>query len=112
MARKFLPKIISANDLLIGDVVFLTADHDWSRELSEAVIALTPEETEDLLKAANNTPGLVVGPYALDVTVEDGRPYPAENREKFRERGPSNRPELGRQVDTDFMLTEPKKEAA
>ena len=32
MSRKFLPKVATANDLLEGDVVYLTPHDGWSRD--------------------------------------------------------------------------------
>jgi len=32
MSRSFTPKIISANALLEGDVVYFTDDNQWSRD--------------------------------------------------------------------------------
>ena len=37
MSRPYSPKIVTANDLRIGDVVYLTADDHWSRAHHEAV---------------------------------------------------------------------------
>ena len=37
MTRAFTPKVITANALLEGDVVYLTAHDHWSRDLSKAV---------------------------------------------------------------------------
>ena len=31
MARAFTPKIVTANDLLVGDVIYLTRSGAWSR---------------------------------------------------------------------------------
>ena len=36
MARAFTPKVVTANDLLEGDVIYQTEDDRWSRELSDA----------------------------------------------------------------------------
>jgi hypothetical protein len=36
MSRKYTPKVVTANDLRIGDVVYLTADNRWSRLHAEA----------------------------------------------------------------------------
>jgi len=36
MSRPYSPKIVTANDLRIGDVVYLTADDHWSRAHHEA----------------------------------------------------------------------------
>ena len=34
--RPFTPKVVTANDLLIGDVIYLTAAGGWTRDLAEA----------------------------------------------------------------------------
>ncbi|MEO1276748.1 MAG: DUF2849 domain-containing protein [Pseudomonadota bacterium] len=98
MARAFSPKIVSANDLMDGDVVYLAADARWSRDLSDAAVAETPEAAAALLERANQ-PGRVVGPVLIDVALTGARPEPTHLREKLRERGPSNRPDLGRQAE-------------
>ena len=36
MAKPFTPKVVTANALIEGDVVYLAADDSWSRELSQA----------------------------------------------------------------------------
>ena len=36
MARAFVPKVVTANDLLEGDVIYLTASGDWTRLHEEA----------------------------------------------------------------------------
>ena len=44
MPRPFTPKIITANDLLEGDVIYYTADNSWTREMSQAELI---EDDED-----------------------------------------------------------------
>ena len=91
MARVFVPKIATGNDLLEGDVVYFTADGAWSRLHGEARVAQTQEEADALLAAANAFPHQVVGVYLADVAMdEDGAPQPVHFRETFRTRGPSN----------------------
>jgi hypothetical protein len=91
MARKFVPQIITANDLFEGDVIYLKADGTWSREIAKAHIANSPEQVETMLDIANGQPGSIVGAYAMQVeTNEDGTPAPNHFREEFRTRGPSN----------------------
>ena len=105
MAAKFSPKIVSANDLLEGDVVYLDAAGGWTRDLSQAVVAPT-QEAADALLARGNQPGVVVGPYLVDVSQDgEGRPSPVHFRERFRDRGPSNRPDLGRQAQRVAQLS-------
>lgn len=36
MSRGFTPKVVTANALIEGDVVYLTADDRWSRQHHEA----------------------------------------------------------------------------
>jgi hypothetical protein len=98
MARQFKPKIVSANDLLAGDVVYIDSTGGWTRRLSEAAVAECEAAAEELFAAADQ-PGKVVGPYLVEVILDgDGRPVPMHFREKFRDRGPSTRPDLGRQA--------------
>ena len=90
MPRKpFSPKVITANALLEGDVVYLTGD-DWTRDLAKAEV-LTDEANADLrLIDAAAQSDLVVGVYLADVEVKDGIPRPTHFREAFRATGPSN----------------------
>ena len=36
MSRRYIPKVVTANDLRQGDVVYLTATDHWSRHHHEA----------------------------------------------------------------------------
>jgi len=90
MARKFLPKVATGNDLLEGDVVYFTEAGDWTREHAEAAVARDEAAAEALLKAASAFPNQVVGVYLADTELHNGRPAPVHFREIFRTRGPSN----------------------
>ena len=91
MPRTFTPKIVTANDLMMGDVIYLTAAHDWSRAHGDAAVAHTQEDVDALLEAAQAQALKIVGPYLADTILDDaGRPAPAHFRETFRTRGPSN----------------------
>lgn len=89
MPKAFTPKVVTANHLLKGDVIYQTED-GWTRTLSEAEV-LTDEAHADirLIEAAQQTAD-VVGAYLADVNVDAGAPRPAHFREDFRSRGPSN----------------------
>jgi hypothetical protein len=94
MAKAYVPQIATGNDLLEGDVVYLTAEHSWTRLLGEAAVALSKEAAEDLLAGASKFPNQVVDIYLADVRLDGaGHPAPAHFREDFRLKGPSNRPE-------------------
>lgn len=95
-----LPAIMSANDLLDGDVVFLTRD-GWSLDPAAAFVAETPEdaawmESEGKRAFAENR---VVDAYLVDVTLVDGRPEANHFREAIRQRGPTMLPQFGKQAE-------------
>ena len=73
MPKPFTPKVITANALLEGDVIYLT-DDGWTRQLAQAEV-LTDEAHADLrlIEAAAQT-GDVVGVYLADVTLEGDTP--------------------------------------
>ncbi len=91
MARAFTPKVVTANHLLEGDVIYLTNSGDWTRTLCDAIL-LTDEADADLrLLEATKQVATVVGAYLADAaTGPDGRPAPTHFREEFRRTGPSN----------------------
>jgi hypothetical protein len=90
MSKAFSPKVVTANALIEGDVVYQTADDRWTRELAKAEI-LTEERYARLrLEQAEGQPHEVVGAYLIDVTPATNGPEPTHFREDFRRRGPSN----------------------
>lgn len=92
---------VTANDLMDGDVVYLTPASGWSRELAEAAIADTSEAADCLLATALPQEAAVVGPYLIDVFRDgEGRLEPLHYRERIRTLGPSNRTDIGRQAET------------
>ncbi|MCA8901307.1 MAG: DUF2849 domain-containing protein [Hyphomonas sp.] len=99
MARPFVPKIITANDLLEGDVIYLTADGSWSRAYADALVATSQEEADALLNTAEAQADRIVGAYFVDTALdENGKPKPDHFREVFRATGPSNY-HLGKQAE-------------
>ena len=94
MAKPFVPKIVSGNALLTGDAVFMAPD-GWSDDHRSARIATTPAEADALLAEAEARPELVVGPYLVDVLVDEASvPQPVHVRETIRTKGPTIRPDL------------------
>lgn len=90
MAKPFAPKIVSANDLMDGDVVYLTDRNTWSRKISEAAIASDQAAADNLLVQGEARQDLIVGAYLVDIAFgEDELPHPTHFREKFRLNGPS-----------------------
>ena len=98
MGKPFSPKIVSANDLFDGDVVYLDRTGGWTRNIGDARIAATPEEASTL-DAAAHQPARVIGPYLVDVALDPaGRPRPVHYREVLRDAGPTTRPDLDRKA--------------
>ncbi len=88
MAKPFTPKVVTANALLEGDVIYQTAT-GWTRDLAHAEV-LTDEADADLrMIDASQQTGLVVGVYLADVDAS-AAPKPVHFREAFRANGPSN----------------------
>lgn len=89
MSKPYTPKVVTANALLEGDVIYLTTADTWSRDLHEAEV-MTDEAHADL-RLIEAHAGNIVGPYLADVKVnDDGLPEPVHFREEFRTKGPSN----------------------
>ena len=89
MSKSFTPKVITANDLLKGDVIYQTAT-GWVRDLADAEI-LTHEAHADLrLIEGSQQIADVVGVYLMDVALDGTAPQTTHFREAFRAKGPSN----------------------
>ncbi|RFP89471.1 DUF2849 domain-containing protein [Rhodobacteraceae bacterium 63075] len=81
-------KVITANALVEGDVIYLSPEGAWVRDLVEAEIFTDEAVAEDMLLTAAARTGEAVGVYLAEVTPEGA---PAHFREAFRASGPSNR---------------------
>lgn len=90
MPRPFTPKVVTANALLEGDVIYLTEDGQWTRHLREAEMLLDAAGADLKLLEAEARLHEVVGPYLADVAAGEDGPEPVHFREDFRRRGPSN----------------------
>ncbi|KIT18054.1 DUF2849 domain-containing protein [Jannaschia aquimarina] len=89
MPKPFTPKVVTANHLIEGDVVYLTADDEWCRDLAQAEVIENEAYADLRLSFAEDQPGIVVGAYLADVTPDGA---PAHFREAFRAGGPTNYP--------------------
>jgi hypothetical protein len=91
-AKEGPAKVITANDLRDGLVVFLTQSGGWSHAIAEARVL---EDGADLDGATlyaklEHDARIVVEPYPIDVTVTGRIPAPVRLREKIRaDRGPT-----------------------
>lgn len=90
MPREFTPKVVTANALLSGEVVYLTANDDWSPRLTEAEILTDEAHAQLRLIEASSRQSEIVGAYLADMAQGDDGPRPTHFREEFRRTGPSN----------------------
>lgn len=91
-AREGPAKVITANDLMNGLVVFLAAGGHWTVEIAGARVLDDGPDLDGAVAEAKAAADarVVVEPYPIDVAVTDGVPVPARLREKIRaERGPT-----------------------
>ncbi len=90
MSRRFTPKVVTANRLREGDVVYLTPDNRWSLLHHEAELIDDEAHAELRMLHAASQKLLIVGPYLADAKQGTHGPEPIHFREAFRTRGPSN----------------------
>ena len=90
MPRPFMPKVITANALLEGDVGYFTANDEWSREMCQAEVLEDQAHAELRLIEASRQLAEIVGAYLADVKAGDNGPEPTHFREDFLRTGPSN----------------------
>ncbi|MFK5979173.1 MAG: DUF2849 domain-containing protein, partial [Rhizobiaceae bacterium] len=77
MARKFTPKVVTANQLLDGDVIYLTKDGNWSRIHASAHLLINEEDANQWLAKAETQHNVLVGAYLADAIQDDnGNPTP------------------------------------
>jgi Protein of unknown function (DUF2849) len=86
-----MPKVISANRLDDGIVVYTSRDGSWSERLSHAKIFASKAEAEAGLLVAQNDAkqNLVVEPVAVEVTDDASGLRAVTLREAIRARGPT-----------------------
>jgi len=98
-----MPQIVIANRLTDGRVVFLGHGDAWTTKVDDARVEETGAAADALLAAAQRLEARqqVVDPELIDVAVDGGRVMPTRPREAIRAKGPTNRPDLGKQAGND-----------
>jgi hypothetical protein len=98
-----VPKVVIANRLTDGRVVFLASGERWATQVNEAQVAEGDGEAEALLAIGTRLQDAqqVVDPELIDVSVEGVDITPTRPREAIRAKGPTNRPDLGKQAGND-----------
>ena len=83
-------QMIIANTLADGFVVFLGTD-DWTPDIAMGEIAESEEQAEILLARAKQAEqdNVVIDPYLIPITLEDGQRVPTEYREYIHATGPT-----------------------
>lgn len=81
-------KVVTANALRSGSVVFRTADGGWSLDIADATVAETAEVSEALIAASMQdlAADLIVEPYLVDVERQEDGPEHALRPLLLRER--------------------------
>lgn len=98
MSRSFTPKVVTANDLVLGDVIYLKEDDTWTRAHDKAELIEDEAHAQMRLLHATAQKRVAVGAYLADARRGTNGPEPVHFREAFRTRGPSNYPH-GKQAD-------------
>ena len=82
-------KVVTANRLRQGGVVYLDAQGGWSDSLRQARVAISEAEADRLLAHAERAVAdrLVVIPYLIDVVLVEGAVQPVGTREIIRASG-------------------------
>lgn len=90
--------LISANDLLLGDVVYLSDQSSWTRELTDAKCFITEQAAGQARLQAESQSDLVVGPILVAASwhASEQRVEFDHYRDRFRDSGPTHRKELSR----------------
>ncbi len=88
-AKVATAKVVTANRLSEGRVVYLDGNGDWSTSLGDAACAADDAASDALGAQAERSvrAGRVVGPYLIDVIVADGAIHPLGTREMIRAAG-------------------------
>lgn len=101
MAKKSeAAKVVTANRLGDGLVVFLGKESVWVEDIGKAKIAHAGEDADALLQQGINAEksNHVVEPYLIDVGDDEAAVTPLHIRERIRTLGPSVRLDLGKQA--------------
>ena len=92
MAETRVPKVMTANRLSDGAVVYLTLSHTWSDRFEDAHASAVPAELAGFEATALEAvhARVVVGTYLFAVSVDaDGSLIPLGQRERIRSAGPT-----------------------
>jgi Protein of unknown function (DUF2849) len=94
-------KILTANRLRDGEVVFLTHSGQWSENIDGAVLATEPQAQAALEVRGKDDEriNLVTGVYLFEAERRDGHVFASHIKERIRSLGPTVRTDLGKQAE-------------
>ena len=94
-------KILTANRLRDGEVVFLTHSGEWSENIDGAVLATEPQAQATLEARGKDDEriNLVTGVYLFEAERRDGHVFASHIKERIRSLGPTVRTDLGKQAE-------------
>lgn len=95
-----MPRLISANRLVDGIVVYWTKDSAWSETIVEARAFEGDASFESAFARAkgDEKANIVVDVVSVDVVLSDGEARPTHIREAIRATGPTVRRDHGKQA--------------
>jgi hypothetical protein len=83
-------KVVTANDLRSGEVIYMIFNGGWVDQLSDATVITDPDLAKASLAFAEGQSDVAVGAYLSNVTDHATGPTAIHFRDKFRSQGPSN----------------------
>jgi len=94
-------KVLTANRLTDGEVVWLGANGEWLEHIDGALIARHAEAVNALEEAGKSAikSNLVIDVNVIDVEERGTELYPVRLRERIRQLGPTIRLDLGKQAE-------------
>ena len=84
-------KVITANRLSDGLVIFIGENRTWVTDIAEAVtFADGPDLEAGIAFGVESVAArMLIDPYPIDVTIENGKPVAVRLRERIRTDGPT-----------------------
>lgn len=95
-------KVITANDLFSGAVIYWTKEGSWTEDLTQASLVEGPLALSELSRAVADE-ARSVGPYLMDIESDFTPSGRGRLREEIRHAGPTTHPEFGRQVQRSAL---------
>ena len=84
-------KILTANYLLSGKVIYLNSEKKWIENSANAAVFDSQEDADNALTFAETQINKLQSAYLIDVVLtSDGTPMPISNQELIRAAGPTN----------------------